>query len=135
MGAASGLDIRIMPRMSYEYLMRLMGSARIAMSLTVNDGLPSILVEAMALGALPLHSDLEPIREWVSDGVNGLLVPPEDVEAAAAALRRAVSDDELVDRGAEMNREIIRTRLDYATVRQRAIAMYERVVSGEFEQK
>lgn len=33
--------------------------------------------------------------EWVDDGVNGLLVPPNDVTALAAALRRLVDDDAL----------------------------------------
>jgi len=127
LGVSRGLDIRIMPRMSYEHLLRLMGSARIVMSMTVNDGLPSILVEAMAMGALPVHSDLEPVREWVTDGVNGLLVPAEDVSATAVALRRALKDDALVDRAAETNERLVREKLDYSDVRRRAIEMYERV--------
>jgi glycosyltransferase involved in cell wall biosynthesis len=99
--------------------------------MTVNDGLPSILVEAMAFGALPLHSDLEPIREWITDGKNGLLVEAEDVAMTAAALRRAVSDDAFVDQAAEINSRLVAEKLEYVAVRQRAIEMYERVVRGE----
>jgi glycosyltransferase involved in cell wall biosynthesis len=132
--SATGLDIEILPRLPYEGLMHLMGSARVVMAMTVNDGLPSILVEAMAFGALPLHSDLEPIREWIEDGKNGLLVGAEDVEATAEAIRRAVRDDGLVDRAAEINGRLVAEKLEYGAVRQRAIEMYERVVSGELSQ-
>jgi glycosyltransferase involved in cell wall biosynthesis len=130
LSATTGLDIRAMPRMEYGDLMRLIGSARAMVSLTVNDGLPSILVEAMALGALPLHSDLDPVREWVRDGENGLLLPPEDADTVARALVRAVEDDALVDRAAQENERLVRQRLDYADVRRRAIEMYERVAGG-----
>jgi glycosyltransferase involved in cell wall biosynthesis len=125
----TGLDVQVWPRVAYEELMRCFGQARAVISLTVNDGLPGILVEAMTAGALPLHSELEPIREWIVHGENGLLVPPDDVGAAAAALRRALTDDELVRRAAERNREIVRTRLDAGIVRQRAIEMYEKVAN------
>ena len=133
--AATGLDVELLPRLPYDALMRLMGSARAVVAMTVNDGLPSILVESMAFGALPIHSDLEPIREWVEDGKNGLLVGAEDVEAAAEAIRRAVSDDTLVDQAAEINGRLVAEKLEYGTVRQRAIEMYERLVAGAISEK
>jgi glycosyltransferase involved in cell wall biosynthesis len=129
--AATGLNIEILPRLPYDGLMRLMGSARAVVAMTVNDGLPSILVEAMAFGALPIHSDLEPIREWVTDRKNGLLVGAEDVHATVEAIRRAVKDDELVDQAAEINGRLVAEKLEYGAVRQRAIEMYGRVVRRE----
>jgi hypothetical protein len=129
--AATGLNIEILPRLPYDGLMRLMGSARAVLAMTVNDGLPSILVEAMAFGALPIHSDLEPIREWVTDRKNGLLVGAEDVHATVEAIRRAVKDDELVDQAAEINGRLVAEKLEYGAVRQRAIEMYGRVVRRE----
>jgi glycosyltransferase involved in cell wall biosynthesis len=125
--ALTGLDIEILPRLPYDGLMRLMGSARGVIAMTVNDGLPGILVEAMAFGALPLHSDLEPIREWVTDGENGLLVDAQDVDGMVDAIRRLVKDDELVDRAAEMNMKLVEGKLEYGAVRQRAIELYEGV--------
>lgn len=125
--AATGLDVEILPRLPYDSLMRLMGSARAVMAMTVNDGLPSILVEAMAYGALPVHSDLEPIREWIQDGKNGLLVGAEDVDAMADAIRRVATDDGLVDHAEAINRRVVLEKLEYRVVRQRAMEMYERV--------
>jgi len=127
--SATGLDIRVLPRLPYDDLLRIVGSSRVSMALTVNDGLPNHLVEALALGALPLHSDLEPIAEWVEDGVNGLLVGAEDVEGVAAALRRALTDDVLVDRAADTNARLVRERLSADVVRPKVIGMYEQVAA------
>jgi len=127
--SATGLDIEVLPRLPYDDLLRIVGSARVSMALTVNDGLPNHLVEALALGALPLHSDLEPIAEWVHDGVNGLLVGAEDVEGVAAALRRALTDDDFVDRAAETNARLVREKLSDEAVRPKVIDMYEHVAA------
>ncbi len=127
--AQTGLRIRVLPRLPYDDLLRIVGTSRVSVALTVNDGLPNHLVEALALGALPLHSELEPIAEWVEDGVNGLLVGAEDVEGVAAALRRALTDDALVDRGAELSARLVREQLSDAVVRPKVIELYERVAA------
>jgi glycosyltransferase involved in cell wall biosynthesis len=127
--AQTGLQIRVLPRLPYDDLLRIVGASRVSMALTVNDGLPNHLVEALALGALPLHSELEPIAEWVEDGENGLLVGAEDVEGVATALRRALADDALVDRGAEINARLVREQLSDAVIRPKVIELYERVAA------
>jgi glycosyltransferase involved in cell wall biosynthesis len=52
----------------------------------------------MAAAKPILCSDLPVLREVVEDGRNGLLVPPDDPDAWAAALRRLLEDRELRDR-------------------------------------
>lgn len=51
--------------------------------------------EAMAAGRPLLISDTEAAREIVDDGRTGLVVPPGNVEAWAAALRRILGDRDL----------------------------------------
>jgi phosphatidylinositol alpha-mannosyltransferase len=53
------------------------------------------LVEAMAAGVPVVASDIPGFREVVRDGIEGLLVPPGDPSALAAALRRVLADTEL----------------------------------------
>lgn len=56
------------------------------------DGIPNVIMEAMACGTPVLTTSVSGIPEMVRDGWNGLLVPPDDVDALAAALRRAIAN-------------------------------------------
>lgn len=60
------------------------------------------IVEAMRVG-LPVVSTDCPLGpgEIISDGVDGLLVPPRDVDALAAGILRLINDDELRHRMGE----------------------------------
>ncbi len=54
------------------------------------DGIPNVLVEAMAAGAPVVASNVSGIPELVEDEVNGLLVAPDDPQALADALVRVL---------------------------------------------
>lgn len=56
------------------------------------DGIPVVLMEAMAAGKPVIAGRLETIAELVEDGVSGLLVPPDDVGSLTVALQRLVDD-------------------------------------------
>jgi glycosyltransferase involved in cell wall biosynthesis len=57
-----------------------------------SEGLPGSVLEAMAAGLPVIGSDIPGTRELIDDGVTGLLVPVNDVEATAAAISRLASD-------------------------------------------
>ena len=58
--------------------------------LTVPFVLSWSLLDAMACGCLLVASDTAPVREFLEDGVTGLLVPPHDVAALVARLETAL---------------------------------------------
>ncbi|WP_308297564.1 glycosyltransferase family 4 protein [Tsukamurella paurometabola] len=60
-----------------------------------DEGLPMALLEAMAAGLVPLTTPVGGIPEAITDDVDGVLVPPGDVPALAAALTRLVEDPAL----------------------------------------
>ena len=63
------------------------------------EGMPNALLEAMASGLPSVVSDASPgPLEMVHDGVEGLVVPSEDVNALALALERLMSDSALRER-------------------------------------
>lgn len=69
-------------------------------------GSPTKVFEYLAMGRPIIASDLDQIGEVVRHDINGILVPPSDVEALATALWRAFDD---YPRHAELGR---RARLD-----------------------
>jgi len=68
------------------------------------DGIPVVLMEAMAAGACVISGDLPAIRELVRHEETGLLVPPGDVSALTTALRRGLGDAQLRQRLGEWGR-------------------------------
>ncbi|MDA8120246.1 MAG: glycosyltransferase [Gammaproteobacteria bacterium] len=56
------------------------------------EGLPRVILEAMAMGRAVIATDVIGCREAVRDGDNGRLIPPRDPEALADAVRDLLAD-------------------------------------------
>jgi glycosyltransferase involved in cell wall biosynthesis len=73
------------------------------------DSFPTTVLEAMASGVPVVASDIGGVRDIITDGENGLLVPAGDVAGFAGAIEKIVTDDalrrRLVQRGKETCRE------------------------------
>lgn len=59
------------------------------------EGVPRILLEAAACGRALVATDMPGCRDIVRDGVNGLIVPPHDVDSLVRALERLLRDEGL----------------------------------------
>lgn len=99
--------------------------ADIAVSVPSSDGTPVSVLEAMACGAAPVVSDLPSLREWITDGENGLLVPVGDPEALAAAIVRLLQQPHLREQFRQRNQEIIHSRADHQIEMQKMEQLYE----------
>lgn len=77
------------------------------------DGLPNVLLEAMAAGRAVIASRVAGIPDVVTDGVDGILVPPGDAAALAAAMARLVGDPALRTRLGDAARATVRRRLSW----------------------
>ena len=76
------------------------------------DGLPNVIVEAQSQRLPVLSTTVSGVPELIEDGQNGLLVPPDDVDAAAQALETMIGDANARGRwGAEGERRV-RTAFD-----------------------
>ena len=124
---STGIPIEIFPPCSNEEILRLHGKARASIGVNISDAISLSLLEAMIMGSVPIQSNTGCANEWVRCGETGILVHPEDPDAVAKALRRALSDDALVDRAAEINARVTVERIDRSVVQPQVIAMYERV--------
>ena len=62
------------------------------------ENFPHMVVEALAVGTPVLSTDTGGVAEVVTDGENGLLVPPGQPDALAAAIERYFADADLRER-------------------------------------
>jgi glycosyltransferase involved in cell wall biosynthesis len=130
---STGIRIAELPYCPHIVMLKLMGRSRVAISVGLTDGTPISLLEAMGMGAFPIQSDTVSTAEWIDDGTNGLLVPPEDPGAIALALKKALSDDELVQNAAGINARIIEERVDAAVTTPQVIELYKKVVRASLK--
>ena len=81
-----------------------------ALPSTGNEGVPQALMQAMACGLPVVTTPVGAIPELVRDGETGLLVPPNDTGALAAAIARILSDQTLAQSLATAARRLIEAR-------------------------
>lgn len=120
----TGLFVTILPPSPHEDILRLFGRARIYIGLSIADGISTSLLESIALGAFPIQSNTSCADEWIVDGKSGFIVPPEDPQIIASTLRKAISDNDLIDHAAEINEETADKYLDYWVIREKVIKFY-----------
>jgi glycosyltransferase involved in cell wall biosynthesis len=120
-------NVSLLPMISQAELWREFARSLVSVSVSEHDGTPNSLLEAMAIGCLPVCGDIESIREWIHNGENGILVDPADAYALAEAVQRGIMDEEFRRAAAARNREIIRERAEVAIVRQKVAEFYQRM--------
>lgn len=57
-----------------------------------SEGMPNVVLEAMACGLPIVGSDIPPMRSLINAGVEGALVDPDDAESFARAIREIIGD-------------------------------------------
>lgn len=76
------------------------------------DGVPNVILEAMAAGLPVVTSAVSGIPEVVQHGRTGLLVPPDDPEALAASLEMLLADPAQAESLGRAAAQAVRTSFD-----------------------
>ena len=97
---------------------------------SVYEPLGIVNLEAMACETAVVASDVGGIPEVVEDGVTGLLVPPADPAALAAAVNELLADPERARRMGEAGRRRAVEQFSWRAVAERTVVLYERLVGG-----
>lgn len=95
------------------------------------EGLPNVVLEAMACGKPVIATTVGGTPEAVRHGVNGLLVPPRDVSTLAEALESFLSERAKIRWYGENARSIVESEFSL----QKQIAGFEKLYQDLYQQK
>ncbi len=96
------------------------------------EGMPNVILEAMAAGRAVVASDTGGARELVQQGETGILVPVEDVEALSSAIMNLLAKSSFSTDLREMGRkaqELVKAYYSLTRMVERTQELYERLMS------
>jgi len=100
----------LLPQLAQPDLWSLFKESAVFVSPSSHDGTPNTFLESIASGCFPVVGDIESLREWITNGVNGFLVNPHDPDALADAIVNALQQPALQQSAAEHNQRVIKSR-------------------------
>jgi glycosyltransferase involved in cell wall biosynthesis len=124
---AVGLGERVVFAGSVADVPAYLGRLQVGVLCSDSEGFSNALLEYMLCGCVPVATRVGGNPEAVADGVTGLLVPPDDVDALAGALGRLVGDVALRRHLAAAARQDAAARFSW----QKCVAAHEAVYAGD----
>jgi len=91
------------------------------------DGLPNVLLEALAMEIPVVTTPVTGIPELVRDGETGLLVPERDSHALARAIERLINDAKLRQELGQRGRELVLSEFDIRRTSEQLAAAFEEI--------
>jgi glycosyltransferase involved in cell wall biosynthesis len=92
------------------------------------EGLPRVLLEAMACGVPCVANDCEGVTDVLTDGESGLVVPRGDIAALCKALKLMSSDEVLRQRLSETGRQRVRANFRIERVIDQLFVIYDAIL-------
>lgn len=103
--------------------------------LSLREGLPRTLVQALAGGKPVVAFDVDGAREVCRDGETGFLIRPGDTTALAEAVIRLLRDKALADRMGARGRELVREQFTEDKMVEQIEALYRRLIAAGEKEK
>ncbi len=91
------------------------------------EGFGTVVIEAAAMGVPTVGSAITGLRDAIVQDTTGLLVPPKNVEALAAALRRLIVDQELRNWLSENAKQRCLEQFDAEIINRQLVQEYARL--------
>jgi glycosyltransferase involved in cell wall biosynthesis len=106
------------------------GASIVVLPTVYGEGVPKTLIEAASCGRAVVTTDIPGCRDVCRDGVNGLLVAPQDDDALRAAVLRLVGDRELRARMGAAGRRMVEEEFSLEHVTSATLALYTELLAA-----
>ena len=107
----------------------IINQASIVVLPSYREGLPKVLIEAAACGKAVITTDVPGCRDAIEPGISGLLVPPRDANALAAAIEKLLNDPDLCKSMGLAGRALAERKFDIKQVVQTHLDSYADMLS------
>jgi glycosyltransferase involved in cell wall biosynthesis len=94
------------------------------------EGLPNVVVEALAAGLPTVATDVGGDAEIITHEATGLLVPPQDVPAMIRAVERVLDNPEWARQMGERSRQFVQEHFDVNRNVSRLLQLFQHLASG-----
>lgn len=101
---------------------------------SLSEGLPNVLLEAMSADVPVVATDLGSCREIITNGQDGLLVPPGDTEMLAQAAITLLQDRKLASTLAQAGRKRVVDNFSVSKSVEAYISLYEQLLHGKSDE-
>jgi hypothetical protein len=108
-------DVRVLSNLPHQDYRRLVLSADLVVTPTVAPAYPSgqtVMLEAMSMGRATLTTDSTAIRDYITNGVDGVLAPPREPEAMAELIVDLLADTDRLEALGSAASETVRQRFN-----------------------
>ena len=95
-----------------------------------HEGMPNVVLEAMAAGLPVVATAIAGNEELVLPGTNGLLVPPDDPQALQKSLRELLSDPDQLEKMGAASRHRVAAAYTWEATADQYLALLENVLEG-----
>lgn len=95
------------------------------------EGFPNTVLEAGAMGLPSVVTDINGSREIIENEVNGIIVPPKDVDALFKAMEKMLLDKVSRNKMASRARELIFSRFEQSFVRKCLYDFYDELLTNK----
>lgn len=105
----------------------LMAAANVFVLPSIVESSPFTLLEAMGVGVPVVCPGAGGVSEIIEDGINGLMVPPANVDALTNAITRILNDKQLAKRLRRGGLKIVREKFSWERAARQTLELYEKV--------
>jgi glycosyltransferase involved in cell wall biosynthesis len=109
----------------------ILSQAAVSVVSSLSEGLSNVILESMAAGVPVVATRVGGTPELLDEGVSGILVPPCDAPAMAAAIERLLGDSAMARRMGNAGRERAVTRFSMPSMVSRTESYYDTLLRGE----
>lgn len=112
-------------------MQRVYNSLDLVVQSSSTEGMPNVVLEALLMRVPVVATDVGGTSEIITNGHSGRLIPANDLDALAGAMREALATPERLSSWSAAGHDHVRRQFDHSVRLQRIMGVYDQVLEGK----